>query len=50
MSDVLEVQMARLFASFPRKDGARYDDVTVASYADRLALIPADYLPAVAGL
>lgn len=47
MSDVLEVQMGRLFASFPLKDGKRYDDLTIASYGDRLALIPDDYLEAV---
>jgi hypothetical protein len=47
MSDVLQVQITRLFGSFPLKDGKQYDALTVASYSDRLALIPPDYLPVV---
>ena len=46
MNDVLTVQVARLFAMFPRKEGP-YEKATVAGYRDRLALIPEDYLAAV---
>lgn len=47
MSKVLMVQMSRLFAAFPRKDGAVYEATTTSAYKDRLALIPEDYLEAV---
>lgn len=47
MTDVLTMQISRLMSAFPRKDQQEYDDLIVATYADRLALIPPDYLPAV---
>jgi hypothetical protein len=48
VTDVLTVQLARVFAAFPPKDESDgYDPLTQAVYREELRVIPDEYLPLV---